>query len=509
MRPIWGLPLLIALGTAGQVAKRQNESTSSSDAVSTDIDIVTETTTDADPTTTDGGDTTTTEDPSSDTTVTVTRTVSGGDGDTATSTRTVSTTRTTTIAVTATVFRTTTVTSSDEETATETIYETSTEWANERRAIELAMRTVAQVDAIPTTHAPPPVVTSAAEHNPAMAQPRAHLAKRDTITVTETVTGDQGADTTVVDTVTRTAVSTATTETTVTEDVTETEQANASTTVTVTSTLTVTSSSVSTGISEATETSSSDDGDGDGDGDSSSGSGSSDDSGGLSTGAKAGIGAGVGVAALAIIGAIVFFCWRKRRNGPKYDPDDNAFGASEVPVGAAAAAAGGAAGAGAAAGPRTPDMSHTPSTNSRLTPAAAAAAGPKPYQAPEGYRGTAMGDGRAGYAKPEPYGAAYTRASGINKSPGPMSPSPVSPDTAYSRPTDRTSTMHSGPDVLPEHPLAAEMDSSSYAQPQELGTHNDAAASRWANPHATEIDSQPVLNQSHGPVYEMPSENYR
>ncbi|KAI6780771.1 uncharacterized protein J7T54_001079 [Emericellopsis cladophorae] len=505
MRPIWGLPLLIALGNAGELAKRQNESTSSSDAVSTEINIVTETTTDADPTTTDGGDSTTTEDPSSDTTVTVTRTISGGDGDTATSTRTVSTTRTTTIAVTETVFRTTTVTSSDEETATTTIYETSTEWANERRGIELAMRTVAHVDAVPTTHAPPPVVTSAAEHNPAMAQPRAHLAKRDTITVTETVTGDQGADTTVVDTVTRTAVSTATSETTVTEDVTETEQANARTTVTVTSTLTVTSSSVSTGISEATETSSNDDGDGD----SSSGSGSSDDSDGLSTGAKAGIGAAVGVAGLAIIGAIIFFCWRKRRSGPKYNPDDNAFGASEVPVGAAAAA-GGAAGAGAAAGPRTPDMSHTPSTNSHLTPAAAAAAaGPKPYQAPEGYRGTAMGDGRAGYAKPETYGAAYTRASGINKSPGPLSPSPVSPDTAYSRPADRTSTLQSGPDVLPEHPTAAEMDSASYAQPQELGTHNDAAASRWANPHATEIDSQPALNQSHGPVYEMPSENYR
>ncbi|KAG9251167.1 uncharacterized protein F5Z01DRAFT_639568 [Emericellopsis atlantica] len=494
MRPIWGLPLLIALGTAGEIAKRQNESTSSSDAVSTEMNMVTETTTQADPTTTDGGDSTTTEDSSSDTTVTVTKTVSGGSGNTDTSTKTVSSTRTTTIAVTATVFKTTTVTSSDEKTATTTIYETSTEWANKRRAIELAMRTVAQVDAIPTTDAPAPIVTSAVEHSPDMAQPRAHLAKRDTITVTKTVTGDKGADTTVVDTVTRTAVSTATSRTTVTESVTETEQANASTTVTVTSTLTVTSSSVSTGITQPTETSSGD-----------SSSGSSGDSGGLSTGAKAGIGAGVGVAALAIIGAIVFFCWRKRRNSPKYDPDDNAFGASEVPVGAAAA--GGAAGA--AAGPRTPDMSHTPSTNSRLAPAAAAAAGPKPYQAPEGYRGTAMGDGRAGYAKPEPYGAAYTRASGINKSPGPLSPSPVSPDTAYSRPTDRTSTLQSGPDVLPEHPTAAEMDSASYAQPQELGAHNDAAASRWANPHATEIDSQPALNQSHGPVYEMPSENYR
>ena len=56
----------------------------------------------------------------------------------------------------------------------------------------------------------------------------------------------------------------------------------------------------------------------------------------LSTGAKAGIGAGAGVVGLAIIAGLAWFCFKKRRGGPKHDHDDM-FGASEVPVGAAAA----------------------------------------------------------------------------------------------------------------------------------------------------------------------------
>ncbi|KAJ3472323.1 hypothetical protein NLG97_g11088 [Lecanicillium saksenae] len=43
----------------------------------------------------------------------------------------------------------------------------------------------------------------------------------------------------------------------------------------------------------------------------------------------------------------------------------------------------------------------------------------------------------------------------------------------------------------------------------ELGTDNNNAANKWHNESAAEIDSQPVMGHQSGPVYEMPTENYR
>lgn len=502
MRLQWALlPLLgvLADSVIADLAKRQTEDTSASVTIpegitttSTGGDTGGITTTTS---TSDGGD-------DDDTTVTVTTTVEG-DGDTVSTKVTKTITSTKVVTVTSTTFSTTTETRTDEDTATTTVYETSTVWAssaNAKRAIKLAAQTlpVMQVDANPTTP-PVPAVTSAGELDLELvkkdAQPGPHLAKRDTITVTNTVT-EGGGSSTVVDTVTKTVVTTASTKTTTTNVVTETEQANASTTVTVTSTLTVTSTSVTTGVT--TETGAADDS---GDGDESS----SDDSGGLSTAAKAGIGAGVGVAGLAVIAGLAWFCLRKRRRGPKHNPDDDMFGASEVPVGGAAAAAGSPA-------RRTTPMSHQPSNSG-----AYAAVGRSPVKssaAPEGYRGTAMGDGRAGYAKPDPYGAAYTRQSAI---------SPTSPHTS-SHPTNRTSTLGStlaGGDQLPEHSTPSDVDHAhSFGaydnrhpspQPQAAELGSEGTGARWQTPGAAEMDSSPAPRSTSPPqnVYEMPAQNYR
>ena len=216
----------------------------------------------------------------------------------------------------------------------------------------------------------------------------------------------------------------------------------------------------------------------------------SEEDSGLSTGAKAGIGVAAGIGGLAIIGALIWLCLRRRRDSVKPDHDDM-IGASEVPVGAAAAGA---------AGHRTPPMSHTPSSGGGY------AAPPSSNMAAEGYRGTAMGDGRAGYAKPEPYGAAYTRMS-ANKS--------VSPVAAYSRPTERGSPLRSA-DQLPEHSTPAEMDSAAVSGGHrgspgaELGT--GGTSDRWHSPGAAEMDATsavPPANQQNGPVYEMPAHDYR
>lgn len=451
-----------------------------------------ETTTEPPPETTtdsgdDGGD-----DGSSDVTTTITTTVGGGGGGSTETTRTtVSVTRPTTIVVVETEFETTTVTEQNGDgTATRTVYETTTVVDNERRAIDIAARTIAQAEAIPTDDAPAPTAVNSyvemMKREPAVP---AHLAKRDTITVIRTVSAGGDDAETVTSTFTRTVFDTTTSRSTTTNFITETDEVGATTTETVTSTLTVTSSDVTTGVTEPTETA--------GDGGNNDGSNDGGGDGGLSTGAKAGIGAGVGVVGLAILVGLGWFCFKKRRSGPKPDHDDM-FGSSEVPVGAAAAGGAGAAGA-AAAGRRTPPMSHSHSTSTGggLAPSPAAT---KPYAA-EGYRGTAMGDGRAGYAKPEPYGAAYTRASGISRS-------PVSGMTGYSRPTDGSNTMTSGGnDALPEHSTPAEMESVSSPQTAELGTGGTAA--RWENSNAAEIDGQPALNTQSGPVYEMPAQPYR
>lgn len=494
MRPHWVLlPLLSGLvgGAGADLVPRQTD-----DIISLDDPqpSASDTGGGGDSTSTDGGTATTTNEPDptstdptstetgggGDTTTTVTTTVSGEAGKDTTSFTT--TTRVSTYTFTDTKFVTATVTSRDQKTATTTVYETTTEVNNNaRRWLEVeAERTApfAEVEAIPTDAGVQPTATAdsvnleMAKKRAGPAEPAAELAKRDTITVTETKTADGGEGSTIVNT--RTATKTTTTHVTTTNTLTQTDQADATTTSTVTSTITVTTGDVTTGVTEPT-----------------GGSGDNGDnreaSSGLSTGAKAGIGAGAGVAGLAIIGALAWFCLRKRSRGPKPDHDEM-IGASEVPVGAAGGAAGGAAAIGAAR--------RTPTTHTSSSAGAA-----KSSLAPEGYRGTAMGDGRTGYAQPETYGAAYTRPSAYNKS--------VSPGTAYSRPTDRSSTLKSG-DVLPEHSTPVEMESES-RQPSpmtaELGS--EGTAGKWQNPDAAEIDGQPALNQQSGPVYEMPAQGYK
>lgn len=418
-----------------------------------------------------------------DTTVFRTETVTDGDAETITRRTTTQSTSTFTVVVIQTVFETKTITQKG-ETATRTIWETSTVVDNGKREfVDLGPRTLPiAVEAHPT-EAAVPTVTREDWDQLEMAKKRMQrdnmLNKRATVTEVRTVTVGDDSQTTVVDTVTQTVVVTRSTARTTTNEVTETEIEDASTTETVTRTLTVTSTAVTTGAQTTTggET-----------GDSNSDSSSSDD-GGLSTGAKAGIGAGVGVAALLALGALAWFCIRRRRRGPKADPDSLA-GASEVPVGGPVGS--------------TPPMSHQSSTHHAaaaglLAPGGRGAAS-KP--SPEGYRGTAMGDGRAGYAKPAPYGAAYTQPSSTS-------------------PTNRSSTLNSstpfspggqtvssiGNDSLPSHPGPNDH------QAAELGNDNNAAASRWQpSGNAAEMDAAGVGHQSGAlpqNVYEMPAQNYR
>ncbi|KAF7562380.1 hypothetical protein G7046_g1738 [Stylonectria norvegica] len=417
-------------------------------------------------------DTATTSAAGGDTTVTRTTTVTDGNGGTVSQKTTVLTTITSTIVVTSTAFETTTVTSSDAQTATKTVYETSTHWANQKRALDFAPRTVGpgELEAEASASAAP-AITRMGELELELLRRRNHLQKRDTITAMVTVTVGKDSKATVVDTITRTVISTASKETKITNTVTETEQVDAKTTTTVTSTLIVTSTAVTTGVVQTMTVAPSGSYGAAGTGGATSGDSSSSSSSGgskgLSTGAKAGIGAGCGVVGLAVLGGLLWFCLKRRRSGPKPDPDEM-FGSSEVPVGGRA-------------GGRTPPMSqHTPAAAAMLTPGRT----PTKSTVNEGYRGTARGDGRAGLAKPEAFGAAYANPA-------------TSPETAYSRTTADT------------YPDAAEMDSP--ANTAELG--NDGGRTRFNDTDAAEIDGNQVssLRGSAPPdnVYEMPTQPYR
>ncbi|KAH7146388.1 hypothetical protein EDB81DRAFT_883809 [Dactylonectria macrodidyma] len=438
------------------------------------IDEVT-TSTSADQITTTTADevtTTSSSEEAGDTTINQTVTVTDDDASAITKKTTVQKTVVSTVVVTSTLFETKTVTS-EGETSTSTVYSTTTVWANERRALNLAPRTVDSdgyvvVDAMPTG------VTEVAQdeqHDLKALLRRKHLAERALVTKVVTVTVGGNAKTTT-QTVTQTVISSTSSVKKSTSTVTETEVSGASTTITTTSVLTITSTRVTTGVVvTSTGTSSDSDSSNDSSNDSSS---SSSSSSGLSTGAKAGIGAGAGVVALAALG-VILWCCLKRRNKPSKSEIDDMFGSSEVPVG------------GVRNTTTSPHMSQANhGVESGLAPNRMATKS-------EGYRGTAIGDGRTGYAKPAPYGAAYNNA--------------VSPETAYSR----TATASPGrEDRLPLHPSAAEMDSP--ANTAELGNDN-VAAEKWHNNNAAEIDSHPVTSPRPAApaehVYEMPAQPYR
>jgi len=216
------------------------------------------------------------------------------------------------------------------------------------------------------------------------------------------------------------------------------------------------------------------------------------DDGGLSTGAKAGIGAGAGVGGLLIIGGLIYFCLRKRRNAKNKAEYDDVFGASEVPVGGRGGGGGGAA---AAVG-TNPHMSQTsPAATSTLAPS-------RNTTQSEGYRGTALGDGRAGFAKPQQFGRSYMA---------------VSPETNYSRTAGSDQAFSA---VTPEnnyaHPAghsphnnAAEM----YSPANTAELASDSAATKWHQNDAAEIDGNQVASaRGTAPpenVYEMPAQPYR
>lgn len=401
-----------------------------------------------------------------DSTVTKTVTVTDANADTITTSTTILKTLTSTVVVTSTTFKTATVTSSG-DTATSTVYETSTQWANQKRALNLAPRTVAENGIVVAE----PMITDAPDLDDEefeLLRPRDMLHKRATVTVTKTVTVGDSSDKTVTKSVTRTVISTISSASKITKTLTETEQADASTTVTVTSTLVVTSTKVTTNVVQtATVAPSGSYGDsGSSSSDSSSSSGSS--SSGLSTGAKAGIGAGAGVAGLIVL-ALLLWCCMKRRNKPSKSEIDDMFGSSEVPVGH---------------GPVRDSSARISSHMSQISPTIPNVT-PVKTPAPEGYRGTALGDGRAGYAKPKPFGAAYAPA--------------VSPEHTYSRTATATSAGDERMDVPPPGTAV------------ELG--NDGSAAKWHQVEAAEIDGNQVTSpRGTAPpehVYEMPSQQYR
>ncbi|PNY27355.1 Uncharacterized protein TCAP_02714 [Tolypocladium capitatum] len=442
MRLSLGLALGALLGAAqaGKVVIRQNTAPTSSPRGS--------------PTTTPN---------TGDTTVVVTQTVTA-EGGAVTRFTTTLTTVTSTVVITSTDFSTTTVTSSDQATATKTVYVTSTQFVNQKRGYN--------PDLTPRTAAPAAAnaVATIGVAGGAIGLRKHHLAKRAIITQFTTITvGAGNGGTTVVSSVVNTVKTVVTSATTTTSVVTETDQANAKTTVTVTSTLVVTSTRVTTGViqtSTGASTSNPDDGGG-------------SDSGGLSTGAKAGIGVGAGLVGLAIIAAIAFFCTRRRRS-PKPDHDDF-MGASEVPVGGPASGGPGSRG------------SH-PMSESSAPAAGFLAPSRSPVSqsvSPEGYRGTAMGDGRAGYAKPAPFGSAYTQSPGNTM-------------------TQQSRNNAAAGDELPRHPAPGDSPviSPATSNSAELGS-GGMTASKWHTSNAAEIDSQPVLSHHSGPVYEMPAQEYR
>lgn len=500
MRPYWVLLALFGAAVSAQSSASSSEDSQTSETSTTEQSSETSTTDESSSTSSDNNQ---------DTTVTVTETVTG-DGSTVSSRTTRTITSTTVIVDVSTVRETTTVTSRDQETATKTEYTTTTIFQKRKRDVWLLEAEPAEAEPIIT---PAPELDAGlvdaglvdAEMARREAAPGVNVFKRDTITETETVT-EGGSDTTVVATVTATVVTASTSRSTTTETITETDQAGASTTVTTTRTLTETSNTFSTDV--FTETGGTTTGPPQTTG-GAGGGGGGGGGGGLSTGAKAGIGAGAGVAGLAIIAGLAWFCLKKRRGGAKHDDHDDMFGASEVPVGAAAVGS-----------TSSRPMAHQPSTS-------ASYGGPNrspvlPNVAPEGYRGTAMGDGRSGYAKPEPYGAAYTRPSAQH--PPPNSVSPVSPPTTgYSYPTNRTSTLQgsgNGADHLPEHQTPAEYSAfgggrapSTSPGPHAAELGNEGHTARWQNPGATEVDTTPAgFHQSQQPppnVYEMPGQDPR
>lgn len=484
MRFSWGFALgAIALGAqANRLAVRQDVGTTSPAPLTTS--------------TSNGGnggqssttDTTSAPEGGGDTTVQVTRTVTqGGGGSTVSSTTTVSVSTVVTVSVTTTDIATTTVTSRDKDTATKTVYVTSTQIVNAKRAVEDDIF-VGDGPALVEAQATPAPVVLAPQAGNAWFQHVKNNQRRAVVTNFVTVTvGSGGGDSTIVVTATRAIRSTTTTLIHTTSFVTETEQANAKTTITTTSTIVLKLTQVSTGVIE-TSTSSPTAGAGNGN--------NNNDDGGLSTGAKAGIGAGVGVAALLAIGAILFCCMKRRRS-PKPDPDDLLGPSSEVPVGAAA-------GGSRSSRPMSEGLSSSaPGAVPRRSPVL-------PNVQPEGYRGTAMGDGRAGYAKPETYGAAYvpTRSTTTNTrsstlSPGDQLPRHPTPETI----TASVSPMSPGGNTaeLGNDGAGAKWHQSEAA---EMATDNPAAA-KWHSDNAHEIDSQPVMTHQSGPVYEMPTEPYR
>lgn len=482
-------------GTADSTEPTQAEPTSTADSSPTNQPAEStseaansptgDSTTESSPTTTDSGDTTTT------------RTVTVTDADVKTVSRltTVMRTITSTVVVTSTVFDTTTVTSSDAETATTTVYTTTTEWANEKRAINLAPRTVGGYGE-PVVEDPVPTITSVPEsfenEHYGLRAFRRGLHKRATITELVTVTVGEDSGKTVFSTVARTVISTVSKETKITKTITETEQAGAKTTVTATSTLTITSTRVTTGvIRTATVAPSGDYG--------AAGTGvpepdnttSGGDEGGLSTGAKAGIGAGAGVAGLLAIAALIWFCVKKRRNDKHKAEYDDVFGSSEVPVGGPVRGSG-----------TTPNMSQVSPVTAAST--LAPSRNPTKGSTPEGYRGTALGDGRAGFAKPQPYGRAYM---------------PASPETNYSRTTGGDNMGGVSPETNYARAAGAEQGSPNFAAAEMHSPANtaelasDSAAARWHQNDAAEIDGNQVTS-AHGSsppanVYEMPAQPYR
>ncbi|PHH67859.1 hypothetical protein CDD83_6373 [Cordyceps sp. RAO-2017] len=96
-----------------------------------------------------------------------------------------------------------------------------------------------------------------------------------------------------------------------------------------------------------------------------------------------------------------------------------------------------------------------------------------------------MGDGRAGYANPAPYGAAYAA---------------YTPSRSTTTTTQQNRHSAVSGDQLPRHPTPGD---SSLVSPMtdtaELGNEGGAA----------EIDGHAVMSHQSGPVYEMPTSQHR
>ncbi|KHO02092.1 uncharacterized protein MAM_01093 [Metarhizium album ARSEF 1941] len=486
MRLSWGLVLGLAFGAgASRLAPRQNDATPTGSprppptATSTSGDNETSST---------SSSSSSSSKESSDSTVFVTTTVtSSGAGSIVSETTTVTSSSVATVTVTTTDIPTTTITMSDGDTSTKTVFVTSTQTVNLKRSVDGVLRHIGEgpalVDAQPTT-APSGSATQAAY----LGAERIRLGKRAVVTSTVTVTvgGGGGATTTVVQTVTKNVRSTTTSLVHVTSWITETYQANAKTTVTITSTIVTKLTLVSTGMATSTSIPTGSP--------NPANSNSDSDGSGLPTAAKAGIGVGAGVAGLAIVGALLWFCTRRRR-GPKPDPDDLLGPSSEVPVGAGGSR------------PMSQRLTSAPGSAPHRSPIL-------PNVQPEGYRGTAMGDGRAGYAKPEPYGAAYAPARSAtnssypsrngNLSPGDQLPRHPTPDTTTAASVSPLSARAQNAELSNDGPGARWHTS----EAAEMATGN-AAAGKWHSDSAHEIDSHPVMGHQSGPVYEMPTEHFK